>query len=192
MNRVPRLIVLLWLALAGAPALAADSSAGLWQGLARGEYVALMRHASAPGTGDPADFSLGDCTTQRNLSAAGRAQARAIGARLRAHGMAMAAVWSSQWCRCLETAELLDLGAVEARPALNSFFRDRGDGPAQTAALMRRLHESANVARVLVTHQVNITALTDVFPASGEIIVVKPNDGAVQVIGRLDPPTRER
>lgn len=191
MKRLSRCLLLLLVGWA-APALAADSQAGLWQGLANGEYVAVMRHASAPGTGDPADFELGDCATQRNLSAAGRAEARAIGQRFRAHGIGSATIVSSQWCRCLDTARLLDMGEVEPAAMLNSFFRDRAESADQTAAVVRRLHEPARGALVLVTHQVNITALTDVFPRSGEIVVVKPNDGAVQVIGRLDPPTRER
>ena len=72
--------------------------------------------------GDPEKFALGDCSTQRNLSAAGRAQARAIGGQLKAHGIGQAWVFSSQWCRCLETAELLGLGPVEERAELNSFF----------------------------------------------------------------------
>jgi len=188
---LPRIVVgplLLLAVVLAAPVATADDSAALWRGLVSGEYVALMRHNSAPGTGDPAAFRLEDCATQRNLSDAGRAEARAIGERFREHGIASATILSSQWCRCLDTARLLGLGRVAAVPALNSFFGERADGAAQTAAIVQRLREPAAGARVLVTHQVNITALTDVFPASGEIIVVKPGDDAVRVVGRLDPP----
>src|SRR5688500_16468822 len=94
-----------------APAPAADE-AELFEALRTGRAAALLRHALAPGIGDPAEFRLDDCATQRNLSAAGRDQARAIGERLRAQGITQAEVYSSQWCRCLETARLLDLGAV--------------------------------------------------------------------------------
>ena len=75
----------------------------------------LRGHAAArapPGVGDPANFRLGDCATQRNLSEEGRAQAGHLGERLRAHGIQQAEVYSSQWCRCLETAGLLELGPV--------------------------------------------------------------------------------
>jgi broad specificity phosphatase PhoE len=125
--------------------------------------------------------------TQRNLSDEGRDQARAIGERFRANGIAAAAVHSSQWCRCLETARLLELGPVEERPALNSFFGNREKGPAQTAAVEQFLEKAAvGAPRVLVTHQVNITALTGVFPRSGEIVVAEPGvDGALEVLGQL-------
>jgi broad specificity phosphatase PhoE len=78
----------------------------LVQRLLAGGEVLLIRHAAAPGTGDPAGFRLGDCATQRNLSDTGREQARAIGDWLRDRGIERARVYSSQWCRCLETAEL--------------------------------------------------------------------------------------
>ena len=122
-------LVLLALALPAAPAPAGAGEAALLAALREGRAVALMRHATAPGTGDPAGFALGDCTTQRNLSAAGREQARATGARLRAAGIAMARIYSSQWCRCLETARLLGLGEVTELPALNSFFGERAQAP---------------------------------------------------------------
>ena len=91
-------------------AFGADADeAALWKALRDGGHVALMRHAIAPGVGDPAGFRLDDCTTQRKLSAQGRAQARAIGERFRANGITTAAVFSSQWCRCLDTARELAL-----------------------------------------------------------------------------------
>jgi broad specificity phosphatase PhoE len=150
--------------------------------------VALIRHALAPGTGDPAHFVLEDCATQRNLSEEGRQQAREIGAAFRQNGITAARVLSSRWCRCLETARLLDLGTVEPFPALDSFFATRERGPDQTAELRKFLSQSYDgPPRVLVTHQVNITALTGIFPRSGEMIVVQPlADGAVQVLGRLE------
>ncbi|MGI9413659.1 MAG: histidine phosphatase family protein, partial [Hyphomicrobiales bacterium] len=90
---------------------------------------------------------------------------------------------------CVDTAELLGLGNVTPLPALNSFFQDRGRGPAQTAALKSFLAgRTSGEPAVLVTHQVNITALTDIFPTSGEIVVVHvAPDGAVVVAGRIAP-----
>ncbi|WP_123631898.1 histidine phosphatase family protein [Salinisphaera orenii] len=190
--RSGRIVVLAAAVLAsvfGAGTAAAADAAGLWRGLAAGETVALMRHASAPGLGDPANFALDDCDTQRNLSAAGRAEARAIGARLRDHGIDHAVVRSSRWCRCLDTARLLDVGEVVPTPALDSFFEDREAGPGQTRTVRRLLADDASGRpRVLVTHQVNITALTDVFPASGEIVVVRPGPEGLAVVGRIAPP----
>lgn len=86
-------------------------------------HFAIMRHALAPGTGDPRNFDLTDCSTQRNLSEAGREQAKAVGELLRKSGIEKAGVYSSQWCRCLDTATLLGLGPVTELPALNSFFQ---------------------------------------------------------------------
>ncbi|MCK6409580.1 MAG: histidine phosphatase family protein, partial [Thauera sp.] len=90
--------------LLSATTFAATAEEALWKALREGGHVALMRHAVAPGVGDPPGFRLDDCATQRNLSAAGRRQAQAIGERFRANGIATAAVFSSQWCRCLDTA----------------------------------------------------------------------------------------
>ena len=169
--------------------LSVRADEALWTALRAGTHVAMMRHALAPGTGDPDNFSLGDCSTQRNLNDVGRRQAAAIGERFRSNGIENPRIYSSQWCRCRETAELLGLGGVTPLPALNSFFRDRDKGPAQTADIKRFLSSSGSDRPiVLVTHQVNITALTNVFPASGEIVVVKVTpDGAVDVAGRIAP-----
>jgi phosphohistidine phosphatase SixA len=147
----------------------------LWAALAGGGHVALMRHAYAPGTGDPENFRLEDCSTQRNLHEAGREQARRTGEAFREHGVAVGQVLSSRWCRCLETARLLGLGTVEPFAPLDSFFGDRDHGPDQTEAVRARLAEAApdGASLVMVTHQVNITALTGIFPRSGEIVVLR-------------------
>jgi len=168
-----------------APAAADDA---LWKALRSGEHVALLRHALAPGTADPTEFALRDCATQRNLSDQGRGQAARIGDRFRANGIAVARVASSQWCRCLETARLLDLGPVEELPPLNSFFRRGERRNAQTQALQAWLGDQVlERPIVLVTHQVNITALTGIFPASGELVVLRrDSDGTLAVIGRLE------
>lgn len=147
--------------------------------LKRGEAVGLLRHALAPGTGDPEGFRLGACSTQRNLSPAGQDQARAIGTRLRDLGIEKARVFSSQWCRCLETARLLGFGEVEELPALNSFFADPGQRSVQTRELENWLAAQTSAQpRILVTHQVNITALTGIVPASGELVMLRRDSGA--------------
>ena len=190
-----RLVLIVLLSLSGAGlglcATPVDADAQLWRGLAQGHMVALMRHAGAPGVGDPDTFKLGDCSTQRNLSAAGRDQARAIGTRMRAQGIHDARVYSSQWCRCLDTARLLDVGDVVPVSSLNSFFENRADGAAQTAAVRQLIAGGADQQAdtrplVLVTHQVNITALADIFPSSGEILFVRPNNAdQLEVVGRI-------
>lgn len=149
--------------------------------------IALMRHAIAPGGGDPAGFVLGDCTTQRNLDGRGRSQARNTGTALRAAGITFDQVWSSGWCRSFDTAELMEMGPVEVRPFLHSFFGNRANGPAQTREALAALAAAPSGARLLlVTHQVNITALTGVVPQSGEIIVTQRRpDGTLEVTGRV-------
>ena len=139
--------------------------------------VVLMRHAEAPGTGDPPDFKLDDCATQRTLSDAGRAQATRIGERLRQLGVDQAQVLSSQWCRCLETARLLNFGPVKAMPDLNSFFGRQEEEKDKITQLRQFLADLPRDGKpvVLVTHQVTVTALTGIFPASGEAVLLRVN-----------------
>lgn len=165
-------------------------AASAWTLLQRDEpgYVVVMRHALAPGTGDPPGFKLGDCTTQRNLSAKGREQAVQIGKAFRSRKVRIARVLSSQWCRCLDTARLMNLGKVESFPALNSFFNASSREAKQTAEVRRFIvkNRSTRGVTVMVTHQVNITGLTGIVPQSGESVVLRSNNkGEVKVVGRL-------
>lgn len=148
-----------------------------------------MRHATTePGVGDPPGFRLDDCTTQRNLSDAGREEARRINAAFRAREIPIGRVLSSRWCRCLETARLA-FGTVEPWPPLDSFFNDRSREPEQTQDVRRRASERPATGNlVLVTHRVNISALTGLLPAPGEMIILTPRGGAnFRVSGRLAP-----
>ncbi len=156
-----------------------------WEMLRQGG-VALFRHAIAPGSGDPAGMRLGDCATQRNLDAAGRAQARRIGEAFRTEGVTVGAVLTSRWCRASETAELAFPGLARPEPAFDSFFDDRTEEPDRTAAARRILLAWTGPGTlVAVTHQVNVTALTGVFPASGEGIVLRREGATLAVAGRL-------
>ncbi|NKC31227.1 histidine phosphatase family protein [Falsiroseomonas selenitidurans] len=159
-----------------------------WAALRQGGIV-LFRHAIAPGGGDPPGMRLGDCSTQRNLDAAGRAQARRIGAAFRERGIAVGAVLASAWCRAQDTAALAFPGRVAGEPAFDSFFADRSTVAAQTEAARRLLRGwSGPGALVVVTHQVNITALTGIFPASGEGVVLRRAEGGdLEVAGRIQP-----
>jgi broad specificity phosphatase PhoE len=143
--------------------------------------VIVMRHAFAPGTGDPAGFDLADCRTQRNLNDEGRAQARALGEQLRAAGLSPTTrVYTSPWCRCRETARLLGLSEPVVLDALSSFFARSGE----TDRIMTALREFLRTLPtdgppiVMVTHQVNISALTDEFMQSGEGVVLRLNGTA--------------
>ncbi len=167
------------------PAMADEARA--WSVLASGGIV-LFRHANAPGGGDPPGMRLGDCASQRNLDAAGREQARRIGLAFTTRGIAIGSVLTSQWCRTRDTATLAFPGRATDAPAFNSFFSDRGRGDAQAAAAREILARwSGPGALVVVTHQVNITALTGIFPASGEGIVLERRGEAFAVAGRIRP-----
>lgn len=170
-----------------APGPLGAADAELLSALNSGGHFALLRHAIAPGTGDPVGFKLHDCSTQRNLSDDGRDQATRIGARLRVNGIQTARVFSSQWCRCLETADLLGIGPVEELPFLNSFFQQFENRGPQTQALKEWLaSQELNEVVVLVTHQVNVTALVDVYPLSGELVVVRRLEtGDLAVVGTI-------
>ena len=161
----------------------------VWEDVSNGTVV-LFRHANAPGMGDPGKFKLGDCSTQRNLDKAGREQARKIGERFRERQIKVSAVLTSEWCRCRETADLAFPGQSVDAPVFNSFFADRSRSREQTAGAIELLEkmQTASGAVVVVTHQVNITAIAKVFPLSGEGSVVRVQDGTVEVLGRLAPP----
>ena len=169
------------------PGFANEGEAALWEALHSGGHVVLMRHAHAPGTGDPPEFSIVDCATQRNLSEEGRQQAQRIGDRFRENGIQSASVFSSQWCRCVDTAELLGLGLVNELPLLNSFYLDFERRQPQSQKLRDWLaDQDLNKPLVLVTHQVNINALINVYTSSGEMVIVRRNDsGEISVVGNI-------
>lgn len=152
--------------------------------------VLLFRHALAPGGGDPPGFRLDDCSSQRNLSAEGRAQAARLGERVRqqaaAAGLAVAAVWSSPWCRTLDTARLaFPALSPQVQPAFASFFNE----PEREAAQLAQARAQIAAWRgpgllVIVSHQVLLTGLTGVWPASGEGVLLRGG----QPIARLPAP----
>jgi broad specificity phosphatase PhoE len=159
--------------LLAAPWLARANSDPLQAHLRAGACAMLLRHAqTVPGIGDPPGFSLGACSTQRNLSEEGKAQARRIGEWFTARALQPRAVRSSAWCRCQDTAELA-FGRNEVWPALNSFFNGQGSEGVQTA----KLHAALGRLRGgrfegWVTHQVNMSALTGQGMAMGEGLLV--------------------
>jgi|SRR5262245_15146142 len=171
--------------LASGAADSAEESAA-WNALRADGYVALIRHASAPGpAGDPADYKLDDCATQRNLSEQGRAEARALGERFRTQGVKVGKIVSSQWCRCQQTAELMNFGPVEVAHAfvLNAIRDTLTAGARATIGAWR-----GPGTMVVVTHGQNIMAMLGIHPREGEVIVVAPDpasENKLRLIGRI-------
>jgi broad specificity phosphatase PhoE len=186
MTRIHSSVRILVLALLVATAASTTAAAtDLLALLGEGRAVALIRHANAPGVGDPPGMRLGDCATQRNLDETGRRESVALGARLREAGIHEARIFTSRWCRARDTATLLGFAPPAELPALDSFFGARGEAEARTAALRAFLADLPRGAPVLlVTHQVNITALTAMNPAQAEIIFVAAQ-APHAVLGRL-------
>ena len=187
-ERMLRWLLLVVACLAAAGVQADDA---LWSLLQKGGQVVLVRHAlTEPGVGDPPQFRLGDCTTQRNLSEEGRAEARRLGEALRARKVPVAGVQSSPWCRCLETAQLVFGRAADPQPALANLF-GRSERQAQQVTLLRELMKDApeNGNLFLVTHGSTTLALTGVSPATSEMVVLTPQSGGgFKVAGRLRAP----
>jgi len=166
-----------------------SSTAG-WAALAQPGAIVLFRHATAPGVGDPPQFKLGDCATQRNLNDVGRAEARRLGEQFRTRGIQVGAVLTSQWCRARETARLaFGDAAVRDEPAFNSQFGRSSGSQRQTEAARAIVQRwKGPGVLVVVSHQVNIQALTGSFTSSGEGVVVRPTQGGeLEVVGRVAP-----
>jgi len=160
-----------------------------WRLLRQNGSVALVRHGrTTGGAGDPPGFALADCATQRNLTEDGRAEMRRLGEAVRARGIDIAAVLSSRWCRCLETARLV-FGKAEPWPPLDNLFGNSSRTQAQTAELRKRIRAwSGPGVLVLVTHGANILPLTGIQPAEGEMVIVMPDaKDDFRVTGRIAP-----
>jgi phosphohistidine phosphatase SixA len=157
------------------------------QGTAPKGYVLLLRHSLAPGVGDPENFDLRDCSTQRNLSAVGRQDAQDVGRWLARREIKIARVESSRWCRAKETANLLNLGKVRLNRNLDSLFEeaDALNHP-QTIKVRKQIvnHRNKTGMLILVGHFVNIAAITNVGVDSGEGVLVRADSkGVIKVVG---------
>ena len=188
MRRMRFLILTFLLGFCGTVEVAgADDAADAWKALRAGGHVALMRHADAPGgVGDPPDFRVEDCATQRNLSEKGRADAEKIGSQLKGEGIAFEKILSSPWCRCIDTARLLNLGTVETEATFGNVVVLKDQRQTLTAgarALIAQWTSGGNL--LVVTHGANIQALTGAWLASGEIVVVKGGSDRTEPVGRL-------
>jgi broad specificity phosphatase PhoE len=172
-----RLILFCFLLCCSLSAQAGDRAGGLADTLRSPGYLLLMRHAYAPGVGDPVGYRLDDCATQRNLDAQGLAQATRTGDWLKRQGVGNALVYSSVWCRCRDTAKALELGSFGIEPSLASFFDQPEQAGAATAALSRfiarTMKSKGDRALILVTHHVNIRDFAGPNIGSGDMVLVK-------------------
>ena len=183
MRWIARAAALLALAVA-APALADEA---LWAQLRSGGFVVFIRHGlTDPGVGDPPGFKLGDCKTERMLSAAGRAEAKRVGEAFRREQVPVAQVLSSEWCRCRDTATIA-FGTYEVWPALNNLFGRPQNVEAQRRAMLERASRFRGPGNlVLVTHGSTVVPVAGVSPGTAEMVVMKPaGPGKLELVGRI-------
>ncbi len=167
------------------------ANANLVSDLNDGQHVLLMRHADAPGYGDPEGYQLEKCSTQRNLGDYGKKQAGLIGEWLKNQGIASANVISSPWCRCIDTAKLMNIGTLQISPALGSFFDDMSLERQQTKELEKliqtTLNSNSKAPLILVTHHVNILAYTGKVVNVGDMVLVKVNQNGQYLSHQIYP-----
>ena len=163
----------------------ADLNKKLINQLEEGGKLIFIRHAYAPGSGDPDNFNLNDCSTQRNLSKEGQRQAKYIGEFFRNNKVKINKVLSSEWCRCKETAKIA-FKNFSTNSFLNSFYSSKfaKNKDKQVKALkeyIKKFKSDKNL--VLVTHYVLISEILNYAPSSGEIVVSNKN---LNIIGSLE------
>lgn len=171
--------------------IAPQAEAAIVDDLKDGQHVLLIRHADAPGYGDPTGYVIGQCSTQRNLGDYGKKQAMAIGSWLNKQGIDKAQMMSSPWCRCSDTAQLMDLGPVKIEPSLGSFFDDMSLEKKQTKELEQliksELEKQSKAPVILVTHHVNIRAFMGKNVNQGDMVLVKVNKNGEYVSHTIYP-----
>ena len=163
----------------------ADLNKKIINQLKEGGKLIFIRHAYAPGSGDPDNFNLNDCSTQRNLSKEGQRQAKYIGEFFRNNKVKIDKVLSSEWCRCKETAKIA-FKNFSTNSFLNSFYSSKfaKNKDKQVKALkeyIKKFKSDKNL--VLVTHYVLISEILNYGPSSGEIVVSNKN---LNIIGSLE------
>ena len=155
----------------------ADLNKKLINELEEGGKLIFIRHAYAPGSGDPDNFNLNDCSTQRNLSKEGKKQAKYIGEFFKNNKIKADKVLSSEWCRCKETA-MIAFSEYKTEKFLNSFFSDKFKKNKDLQIKNLRLFinkwdKKKNL--ILITHYVVILEILDYAPSSGEIVISDMN-----------------
>ena len=162
-----------------------NASEQAWNLAEEGDKIILIRHSLAPGGGDPPGFKIDDCKTQRNLNRKGINQSKKIGKLFKKNKISVDQVLSSQWCRCKDTAKYA-FGNFKELTALNSTFQSpyNKNEPKQLKELYNfvKKWEGNGKNLVLITHYSIITAVTNVVPSSGEIVITDKN---FEVLGTI-------
>ena len=163
----------------------ADLNKNLLNQLDDGGKLIFIRHAYAPGGGDPQNFNLNDCSTQRNLNNEGRKQAQYIGEFFKKNEIKIDKVLSSEWCRCKETASIA-FKNFSTNSFLNSFYSSKyaKNKDKQIKMLnnyVKKFKSDKNL--ILVTHYVLISEVLNYAPSSGEIVV---SDKNFNMIGSIE------
>tara|TARA_B100001027_G_scaffold180245_1_gene131634 strand:+ start:233 stop:790 length:558 start_codon:yes stop_codon:yes gene_type:complete len=155
----------------------ADSKKNIIESLKEGGKLIFIRHAYAPGGGDPENFSINDCSTQRNLSEGGRLQSKKIGEFFRENNIKIKNIYSSEWCRCKETASIA-FKNFKKKSFLNSFFsfkfeHNRKNQMANFQKFLLEWDKKSNL--IFVTHYVVISEILGYPSSSGEIVIANKN-----------------
>ena len=180
-NKVISLLIIIFLVFS----LHLQAKENSWKPAQDGDKIIMIRHALAPGRGDPKGFKIDDCTTQRNLDEVGVQQSKNIGKLFKEKKIKIDQVLTSQWCRCKDTAKFAFKNYKEFS-ALNSTF-----SPPYDKKEKQQIRELRNFVQkwdgqggnlILVTHYVIILAVTDVAPSSGEIVIADKNFNVLSTI----------
>tara|TARA_B100001121_G_scaffold289047_1_gene287663 strand:+ start:378 stop:935 length:558 start_codon:yes stop_codon:yes gene_type:complete len=177
------LLIILFISLTSS--IKADLNKNLIDQLEEGGKLIFIRHAYAPGSGDPSNFNLNDCSSQRNLSEDGRKQAQYIGKFFIENKIKIHKVLSSEWCRCKETAKIA-FKNFSTKSFLNSFYSAKyaKNKDKQIEAMENYIKDfKSNKNLILVTHYVLISEALNYGPSSGEIVV---SDVNFNIIGNVE------
>jgi len=162
----------------------ADLNQNLIKEFEEGRKLIFIRHAYAPGSGDPKNFNLNDCSTQRNLNDSGREQSKNIGDFFSRHNIKIYKVYSSEWCRCKETA-FIAFERFKTKKFLNSFYspqfvKNRKKQVKEFQEFINNWDKKENL--IFVTHYVFISEILNYAPSSGEIIIADKNLNIVDTL----------
>lgn len=184
---------LLWLCCVSASAQSAPTLGEALAMLKQPGHHLLMRHALAPGISEPDKFVLEDCTTQRNLDDVGRAQSVALGKAFAQAGVTPDRLLSSPWCRCIDTAALMGIGSVEKFDLLYSVWEEPNEMAEKSARELTQwlINLDPNQTVVMVGHSINILAMTGRVLQSGHGLILKVEDGVIDVVATIAPPQAE-
>jgi len=173
--RLIKIILVIFLFLTNG--IKADNEVQVLENLKKGGNLIFIRHAYAPGGGDPDNFDIADCSTQRNLSNSGKEQSKRIGVFFERNQIPIDQVLSSEWCRCKETAEIA-FNKFETKNFLNSFFSEKfAKNKKKQIKELKEYIQNWNGEKnlILVTHYVVISEALNYAPSSGEIVISDKN-----------------